>query len=269
MNTQNNQSEDAITVSDAQIVVYEQDKAQIDIQISTAKAYPRNVKRSVENSVAIVTLSKATAQTCTYAVPRAGKSISGPSVHLARILAQNWGNMRIEARVKTVEEKTITSEAIAFDLENNLAIKVEVKRSIMTKTGRMSDDMITVTGNAANAIALRNAIYGIIPKGVVDTVYDAAKSTIIGNVDDENALIARRKAVFDEFKNEYNVSEKEVLAAIGKPSISTVTKDDIVVIVGIWQAIKDGDTTVDDAFKRTIPKKDEMKQNGATKIDLP
>lgn len=177
--------------------------------------------------------------------------------------------MRIEARVKTVEEKTITSEAIAFDLENNLAIKVEVKRSIMTKTGRMSDDMITVTGNAANAIALRNAIYGIIPKGVVDTVYDAAKSTIIGNVDDENALIARRKAVFDEFKNEYNVSEKEVLAAIGKPSISTVTKDDIVVIVGIWQAIKDGDTTVDDAFKRTIPKKDEMKQNGATKIDLP
>jgi hypothetical protein len=249
---------------------YDSDKSQIDIQISTAKAYPRNVKRSVENAIAIVSLSKATAATCTYAVPRAGKSISGPSVHLARILAQNWGNMRIEARVKAIEEKAVISEAVAFDLENNLAIKVEVKRSIQTKTGRMSEDMIIVTGNAANAIALRNAIYGVIPKGVVDAVYDAAKATIVGVINSDQELIAKRKKVFDEFKDEFKVTEKELLTAIGKPSLSTVSIDDIVVITGIWQAIKDGDTDIDTAFGRKSQAKEEMKKNGAgNNVEMP
>jgi GDP-L-fucose synthase len=37
-----------VTELQAQDVVYSQDKASIDMQISTAKAYPRNVKRALE-----------------------------------------------------------------------------------------------------------------------------------------------------------------------------------------------------------------------------
>ena len=80
-------------------VIYQQDKATIDMQISTAKAYPRNITRATENAIATVTMDKETASTCTYAVPRSGKMISGASVHLAKILAQYWGNLRIEAKV--------------------------------------------------------------------------------------------------------------------------------------------------------------------------
>ena len=136
-------------------VIYSQDKAAIDTQIATAKVYPRNVQRAISNSVAIVTLDSETASTCTYSLPRGGKPITGPTVHLAKILAQNWGNLRVEAKVVSIEKTQITSQAVAFDLENNLAIKVEVKRSIVGKNGRFNDDMITVTGNASNAIALQ------------------------------------------------------------------------------------------------------------------
>lgn len=230
-------------------VIYQQDKAAIDMQITTAKTYPRNLKRSTENAIAIVTLDRETASTCTYSVPRGGKAITGPSVHLAKILAQVWGNLRVEAKVISVEDKTITSQAIAFDLENNLAIKVEVKRSIMTKTGRMSDDMIVVTGNAANSIALRNAVLSVIPKSVVDKVYNEAKRTITGDLSDETKLIAGRKKVIDSLKDTYSVTEKEILGAIGKASVNHLTGDDLVVLIGIGQAIKDGDTSVDQAFK--------------------
>lgn len=229
--------------------IYQQDKAVIDIQIATAKNYPRNVKRATENSIALVTMDKETASTCTYSVPRGGKAITGASVHLAKILAQSWGNMRIEAKVISVEEKHVTSQAIAFDLENNLAIKVEVKRSIMTKTGRMNDDMITVTGNAANSIALRNAILSVIPKSVVDKVYNEAKRTITGDVSDKTKLIARRKQVLDGFKDTYDVTEAEVLSVIGKAAIDHITGDDLVVLIGVGQSIKDGDTTVEQAFR--------------------
>ena len=93
-------------------VIYNQDKAVIDTQIATAKAYPRNMKRAVDNSVFIVTLDEETASTCSYSLPRGGKVITGPTVHLAKILAQNWGNLRIEAKVVSIDKTTLTSQAI-------------------------------------------------------------------------------------------------------------------------------------------------------------
>lgn len=231
------------------MVVYQQDKAQIDVQISTAKAYPRNIKRATENALAIVTMDTDTAKTCTYSVPRGGKAITGPSVHLAKILAQVWGNMRVDAKVVAIDAKQVTSEAVCFDLENNLAIKTQVKRSIVGKTGRFNDDMITVTGNAANSIALRNAVLSVIPRAIVDKVYNAAKQTITGDLSDKTKLIAKRKQVFDGLKDTYGLTEKEVLSAIGKAAIDHVTGDDLVVLIGIGTAIKDGDTTVEQAFK--------------------
>jgi len=249
-----------ITITEVQdmSVIYNQDKAVIDTQIATAKAYPRNLKRAIENSVVIVTMDYETASTCTYSLPRAGKVITGPTVHLAKILAQNWGNLRIEAKVITIDQKTLTSQAIAFDLENNLAIKVEVKRSIMTKSGRMNEDMITVTGNAANAIAMRNAILNVIPRAIVDKVYNEAKHKITGDLSDDTKLMAKRKKVFDGFSSTYDLTEREILTVIGKAAIEHVTQDDLVVLIGIGQAIKDGDTTVDMAFrpKKTTAMKD-------------
>ena len=248
--------EDGIQIAEIQNVetIYQQDKAMVDVQIATAKAYPRNIKRSLEDAIAIVTIDKETAATCTYSVPRSGKAITGPSVHLAKILAQVWGNMRIEAKVISIEQKHVTSQAISFDLEKNLAIKVEVKRSIMTKTGRMNDDMITVTGNAANAIALRNAILSVIPKAIVDKVYKEAKNKITGDISDKTKLLARRKQVIDGLRDTYSLTEKEILSAIGKESVGNLDADDLVVLIGIGQAIVDGDTTVELAFK--TPKKD-------------
>lgn len=243
-------------------VAYLQDKAIIDTQIATAKAFPRNVKRCIDNAIAIATMDVETASTCTYSVPRAGKAITGPSVHLAKIIIQSWGNFRGEARVTETDAKNVISQAIAFDLESNVAIKVDVKRSILTRNGRMSEDMIVVTGNAGNSIALRNAIFSVVPKAVTDKVYKAALQTITGDISDANKLIAKRKKVIDALTQTYNVTEAEVLTAVGKAAIDHIGADEIVVLIGIGTAIKDGDTTVDQAFRGG---KKENKSDVATK----
>lgn len=270
----NNRNETTTIESIGSDIVFQQDKAQIDIQIATAKAYPRNITRSTDNAITIVTMSKKTASTCNYSLPRGGKNITGPSVHLAKIIAQCWGNLRIESKVVDIGRTQITSQAIAFDLETNLAIKVEVKRSIASKNGvRYKDDMITVTGNASNAIALRNAVFAVVPRGVVDAVYEASKKKITGDLSDKEKLIQERTRVFNGFKDNYGVTEDEVLKAIGKPSIATVNADDMVTLIGIAQAILDGDTTVDLAFRSNPSadqKKEEMRKKGDTnKDDLP
>lgn len=235
-------------------VIYQTDKAAIDTQVSTARRFPRNLLSAVEEISALVSMDMQTAKECGYAVPRAGKVITGPSVHLAKIVAQSWGNIRSSSRVVSIDDKTLTSEAVCWDLEKNIAIQVSVKRSIMTKTGRMNNDMITVTGNAANSIALRNAIFAVVPKAVWSKGYAVAQKTITGDLSTEEKLIAKRKQVVQKLIDVYKVTEEEVLSSIGKQSVSHINADDIVVLTGIGQAIKDGDTTVKQAFKRPVSK---------------
>jgi hypothetical protein len=234
-------------------VVYEGDKANIDAQVSTARQYPRNTERAVQNAIAIATMDEETAASCNYSVPRGGKAITGPSIHLAKIIAQTWGNLRASARVVRVEDRNVVSEAVCWDLESNTAIQVSVKRRITDRKGkRFGDDMITVTGNAANSIALRNAILAVVPKAVSNTVYKKALAKITGDLTSEDKLIKRRKVVVEKLMNTYNVTEEEVLSSIGRRAMSHVTANDIVTLIGIGQAIKDGDATVEGSFKKTM-----------------
>lgn len=248
------------------------EKANVDIQVSTAKMYPRNMTRVKNNAVALATMDEATAQSCSYALPRAGKPITGASVHLARILAQQYGNLRAEAKVVEITDRQVVSRATAWDLENNYAVAFEVRRSIIGKYGRYTDDMITVTGNAANAIAYRNAVLAIIPKGITDSAYKAAQELITGDLSDETKLIARRKKALDYFKDEWGISEAEVLKLLGKHTISQIKAEQISLMLSTQQSLKDGDTTVDELMKdirsnlepSIKEKKEALKEKGKT-----
>lgn len=226
------------------------ERANVDSQVATAKQYPRNLMRSVNNSIAMATMDYNTAQSCGYALPRGGKPITGPSVHLAKLVVSNFGNIRAEAKVVQITDKQVISRGTCWDLENNVATAFEVRRSIVGKGGkRFSDDMITVTGNAANAIAYRNAVFSVIPKAVIDKVYQAAQHFITGDLSDEEKLVARRKKCLDFFKDEYGITEEEVVMLCGKQTVNQIKADQIALLLGITQSLVDGDTTVDELMK--------------------
>ena len=226
------------------------ERANVDSQVATAKQYPRDLARSVNNSIAMATMDASTAQSCGYALPRGGKPITGPSVHLAKLIVSNWGNMRAEAKVVQITDKQVISRGTCWDLENNVATAFEVRRSIIGKGGkRFSDDMITVTGNAANSIAYRNAVFSVIPKAIIDKVYQAAQHYITGDLSDEEKLVARRKKCIDFFKSEYGITEDEVVMLCGKQTVNQIKADQIALLLGITQSLKDGDTTVEDLMK--------------------
>lgn len=223
------------------------ERANVDSQVATAKQYPRNIKRSIDNSIVMATMDTETAQSCGYALPRGGKPITGPSVHLAKIIVSNWGNMRTEARVVQITDKQVISRGTAWDLEANVASAFEVRRSIIDSKGRRySDDMITVTGNAANSIAYRNAVFSVIPKAVVDKVYKAAQRAITGDLSDEEKLIKRRTSAIKYFIDEYDIKEEEVVKLCGKQTVNQIKADEIALLLGMAQSLKDGDTTVDE-----------------------
>lgn len=226
------------------------ERANVDSQVATAKQYPRSIKRSIDNSIVMATMDAETAQSCGYALPRGGKPITGPSVHLAKIIVSNWGNMRTEAKVVQITDKQVISRGTAWDLETNVASAFEVRRNITDKYGkRYSDDMITVTGNAANSIAYRNAVFSVVPKAVVDKVYKAAQKHITGDLSDGEKLIKRRSDAINYFNDEWGITEEEVVKLCGKQTVNQIKADEIALLLGMVQSLKDGDTTVDELMK--------------------
>ncbi len=236
--------------TEVQIVPLDElERANVDVQVSTAKRYPRDMRRSVNNSIVMATMNEEVARSCGYALPRGGKPVTGPSVHLAKIIVSNWGNMRTEAKVVQITDKQVISRGTAWDLENNVASAFEVRRSIVDKYGkRYSDDMITVTGNAANAIAYRNAVFAVIPKSITDRIYRAAQQFITGDLSDNDVFLKKRTKIFADFKNTYGIDENTVVKICGKNTDQQIGADEIALLVGLLQSLKDGDTTVDEVL---------------------
>lgn len=226
------------------------EKANVDTQVSTAKQYPRDITRALNNSIVMATIDQQTAQTMGYALPRGGKPITGPSVHLAKLIVSNWGNIRAEAKVVQITESQVVSRGTCWDLENNVATAFEVRRSIKGKNGqRFTDDMITVVGNAANAIAYRNAVFSVIPKAITDKVYQAAQHCITGDLSDDAKLLQRRTQCLKFFNDEYGITESEVVKLCGKQTVNQIRGEEMALLIGIYQSLKDGDTTVDEIMK--------------------
>ena len=252
-----------VAQGDAQSVIQMDaiEKANVDVQVTTAKQFPRNVTRAIQNSIVMATIDPETAQMMRYALPRGGKPITGPSVHLAKLIVSNWGNVRAEAKVVQSTDSQVVSRGTCWDLENNVATAIEVRRNINGKGGqRCRDDKITVVGNAANSIAFRNAVFSTIPKAVTDKVYRAAQECITGDLSDEAKLLQKRTNCLKFFNDEYGITEEEVIKRCGKQTVNQIKAEEIALMLGIYQSLKDGDTTVEEVMEpiRKEKKKDDI-----------
>jgi len=214
-------------------------RAEIDMQIETAKRFPRSIQRATGAILTLSTMDEETAAECNFALPRGGKPILGPSIRLAEIIQQCWGNCRVSARVVNVntDEKWIEAEGIYHDLETNSATAARVRRRIADRSGRVfNDDMIIVTGNAACSIAKRNAILAGVPKSVWRQAYDAARKVVA--VDVQTLTVRREKAV-SAFAN-FGVKPEQVFVSLGVAGNDDITLDHIPILRGMFSAIKNG-----------------------------
>jgi len=224
-------------------------RAETDIQIETAKKYPRSIKKFRQDAMSMATSDVETAASCFYKLKRGhgedAKIIEGPSVRLAEIIANAWGNMRYGARIVNEGEREVTAQGVAHDLEKNVASTIEVARRITTKEGRrFGDDMVQVTKNAACSIALRNAIFKAVPFTYAKQIYEQCKKVAVGGA---KTLKERCQQMLDAFAK-ISVSKAQVLAYLEKTSIEEIGLAEIELMIGVFTAIKDGDTTIDQAF---------------------
>lgn len=226
-------------------------RAEVDSQIATAKRYPRSVKKFMDDARSLACLTPEVAQSCIYALPRGGKPIEGPSVRLAEVVAHTFGNLRVSARIASESGSFIVAQAVALDLEKNNGVQIEVRRRITGRDGRrFNDDMINVTCNAALSIAYRNAVFKAVPAAFVQPIYREARKLAAGG---GKSIEERRKNLRD-WIDSIGVKPAELFAALGVRGWEDVGLEQMAVAAGIMTAIKDGDTTIDEAFRPSAQK---------------
>ncbi|WP_282259663.1 hypothetical protein [Stenotrophomonas sp. PS02301] len=220
-------------------------RSEIEQQISTARRFPRSLKKFRDEAIQMVTLSQSIAEQCVYALPRDGKTIEGPSARFAEVIASAWGNNRAGARVIDDKGEFIIAQGVFHDLERNVAITYEVQRRIVDRQGRrFKPDMIGVTANAACSIALRNAVLKGVPKAFWEDMYVEARKVIMGDI---KTLANRRADALAHFQR-FGVTAEQVCAKLGVAGVEDIGLEHLVLLRGIVTAIKEGDTTPEEAF---------------------
>lgn len=250
-------------------------KAEIDSLIFRAQQQPRSLKLFVNEALSMATLNEDIADSCAYALPRGGKTVEGPSVRLAEIVAAAYGNLRTGSRVIYNDGKHITAQGVVHDLQKNILHTEEVQRSILQhewepdpnqpgrnrKTGKMvtmNEDMQTITGRAACAIAYRNAIFKVVPAALIQDIYEKVKETAKGT---EQTLAARRLKAVNYF-TALGIKDVQIFQILEVKGIEDIDLDKFGLLRGMCSAHRNGEVTLEGIFPKPEAK---AKADAATK----
>jgi len=228
------------------------ERAQVDVQISTAHRFPRSIEKFRDRALSMATIDQETAESCLYRRPVGKKKGSnaveyaeGASIRLAEIVAASYGNLRVAARIIEQTERFVKCEGVAHDLESNYAGKSEAFEPTVKSDGTpYSESMRAVVAKACLAKAYRDAVFKVVPRALCKQVYEKAKVVAAGN---EKSLDERR-AKAKSWLNSIRVDDARVFVALGVSEWSQIGNEQLLTLTGLKTAISDQDTTVEAAF---------------------
>lgn len=222
--------------------------AQVQAQALIAKAYPRDTAKAWSR-IMTECRRESFANSALYSFPRAGSRVEGASIRLAEMLARNWENIEFGIRELARNGAESEMEAYAIDLEMNTASRqgFTVRHIRDTRDGGKKldteRDVYEMTANMG-ARRLRSRILALIPGDVTEAAINQCKKTIRDG--GGQPLADRVRAMVDEF-SKLGVSPKRIEQKLGYP-ISECTPDDLVELTATFKAIRDGVSSVSEAF---------------------
>lgn len=234
--------------------------AETQAAIYLAKQFPRNEKIAVDRILAACE-RPSLAEKAVYSYARGGSDIAGPSIHLAKAIAREWGNVNFGIRELSNAGGESEVEAFAWDIETNAReVKVfQVKHWRDTKSGgyalKDQRDVYELVANQG-ARRMRACILGIIPGDVVDLAIERCEATLKASVEVTPALIAEMVKKFAEFSVSKAMIEKKI-----QRNIETLTPGQVVNLRKIFNSLRDGVAAVGDFFEVEAPVEPAAKGN--------
>jgi hypothetical protein len=230
----------------------EQTKAMQEIQAALliARSTPRDQIRAIEK-IKISCSRPGLASLAMYAYPKGGQMVTGPSIRLAEVLAQNWGNIDFGIRELSQDNNESVVESFCWDLESNTRQQkiFHVKHEIRTKVGaKKLVDPREIYEHIANqgARRLRACILGIIPFDVAEYALEICEKTL-KDANGSVPMIDRIKKMVVAF-SELGVTTEMLEKRLGH-KIDIVIEQELLGLQKVFVSIKDGFTKREDWFE--------------------
>lgn len=220
---------------------------EIQAALIMAKKFPRNSLASL-NRIINACKRPFLAEQALYAYPKGGAMVTGPSIRLAEVLAQSWGNISCGIREISQSNGVSEVEAFAWDLEtNSQSTKIfHVPHVRHTKKGsyKITDprEIYEMVANQG-ARRLRACILAVIPGDVVDAAVEQIKRTLASNEEPIAERINRLSMAFDEMGITVTMLEERLGHAL-----SSTIETELVNLRAIYKSIKDGVATREQFF---------------------
>ena len=185
-----------------------------------------------------------------YSYPRAGQTVEGPTIRFAEELARCWGNIDYGIKELSQDDGKSEMQAYAWDLETNAQSvqnftnphKREVNKKMQVLTSQR--DIYENNANMATR-RLRSRILAILPAWFVEDAIVECKRTLAGQND--VPLIDRVKKMIVQFAK-FGVSQEQIEKRL-KRKVETMTAEDFTEYVGIFNAIKGGESKPSEWFE--------------------
>src|SRR5579859_322226 len=168
-----------------QATAVEQSRAVAEVQaaVIVAQQCPRSVRAAVE-AMEEACRQPALAGRAFFRYPRAGETVSGPSVHLARELARCWGNVQhgITELARDDAHGQSEMQAWAWDVQTNTRSSntfiVQHKRDTRNGSKDLTEQRDIYENNANNgARRLREAIFSVLPTWYAEQAKELCQQT--------------------------------------------------------------------------------------------
>jgi hypothetical protein len=214
-----------------------------------AKRFPRDEVQAY-NRVAQACQRKGIAEKAFYSYNRGGGTVSGPTIRFAEELARCWGNIDYGIKELSQDDGKSEMQAYAWDLETNAQSVQNFTNPHIREVGGKAKvltsqrDIYEINANMG-ARRLRSRILAILPTDLVDMAIAECKKTLAGNNDEP--LIDRVKKMVVAF-GKIGVTQEQIETRL-KRKVDTMTVDDFTDYIGIYNAIKQGESKIADWFE--------------------
>lgn len=185
-----------------------------------------------------------------YSFPRGGQTVEGPTIRFAEELARCWGNIDYGIKELSQDEGKSEMQAYAWDLETNAQSIQNFTNPHQREVGKKMQTLTSLRDiyeNNANMATrrLRSRILAILPSWFVEDAIMECKKTLAGH--NELPLVDRVKKMVVQFAK-LGVTQEQIETRL-KRKIDTMNADDFVEYIGIYNAIKQGESKIAEWFE--------------------
>lgn len=186
-------------------------------------------------------------------------NVEGLSIKAAMVLQRHYRNAMAGAQITGEDDRSFQIQGAALDIENN--IRVQRPRTVLKYTYdfktrqeyRLSDQKMEQKLQSEISKAIRNAVLAIIPEPVKIAYWRRAKELAASGKSSQargakpeplKGRVAKMLGAFGKLK----VRDAQILAYLEKEKLSEITEEDLGTLIGVFNAIADGETSVAEAF---------------------